>query len=233
MNFGFWDVVETARAYEPGHFNRLVEREVMRLGGIKSLYSDSYFTPEEFAQAYGMVALSGAEGQVRPGRAHAGLVRKMRAARVSQMGRLTMDIDVCNGDADGLCSVVQWRLHEPQAARLITGLKRDIELLERVQAGPGDKLLVCDLSMRRNRPALMRLLEAGVSVRYFDHHKVDEIPVHPLLEAHIDVASNICTSLLVDRYLGGQISGMGRGGCFWGQSDRRGRRSGRGAGLVF
>ncbi|MDO8775821.1 MAG: FAD-binding oxidoreductase, partial [Burkholderiaceae bacterium] len=40
VNFGFWDVVETTRAYEPGHFNRLVEREVMRLGGIKSLYSD-------------------------------------------------------------------------------------------------------------------------------------------------------------------------------------------------
>lgn len=51
-----------------------------------------------------------------------------------------MHIDVCNGDADGLCSVVQWRLHKPQAAQLITGLKRDIELLERVQAGRGDKL---------------------------------------------------------------------------------------------
>ncbi len=54
VNFGFWDVVETTRAYEPGHFNRLVERETIRLGGIKSLYSDSYFTPREFAQAYGL-----------------------------------------------------------------------------------------------------------------------------------------------------------------------------------
>ena len=114
-------------------------------------------------------------------------------------------IDVCNGDADGLCAVVQWRLHEPLAARLITGLKRDIELLDRVQAVPGDELLVCDLSMRRNLRPLMRLLEAGVSVRYFDHHKVDEIPVHPLLDAHIDVASDTCTSLLVDRYLGGRF----------------------------
>ena len=133
---------------------------------------------------------------------------------MSQMGRRAMYIDVCNGDADGLCSVVQWRLHEPQAAQLITGLKRDIELLERVQAGPGDKLLVCDLSMRRNRPALMRLLEAGVSVRYFDHHKVDEIPVHPLLEAHIDVASNTCTSLLLDRHLGGRFRAWAVVGAF-------------------
>ena len=54
VNFGFWDVVETRQAWEPGHFNRLVEREVMRLGGIKSLYSDSYFTREEFAKAYAM-----------------------------------------------------------------------------------------------------------------------------------------------------------------------------------
>lgn len=123
-------------------------------------------------------------------------------------------IDVCNGDADGLCSVVQWRLHEPQAARLITGLKRDIALLDRVQAAQGDKLLVCDLSMRRNRRPLMRLLEAGVSVRYFDHHKVDDIPVHPLLEAHIDVASDTCTSLLVDRYLGGKFRAWALVGAF-------------------
>jgi len=54
VNFGFWDVVETRQAYESGHFNRLVEREVLRLGGIKSLYSDSYFTRDEFARAYAM-----------------------------------------------------------------------------------------------------------------------------------------------------------------------------------
>jgi FAD/FMN-containing dehydrogenase len=53
VNFGFWDVIESARAFEPGHFNRMIEREVMRLGGIKSLYSDSFFTPQEFAGAYG------------------------------------------------------------------------------------------------------------------------------------------------------------------------------------
>ncbi|MBX3591334.1 MAG: FAD-binding oxidoreductase [Burkholderiaceae bacterium] len=54
VNFGFWDVVESAGQHGPGHFNRLVEREVMRLGGIKSLYSDSFFTREEFARAYRM-----------------------------------------------------------------------------------------------------------------------------------------------------------------------------------
>ncbi len=54
VNFGFWDVVESRKAYAPGHFNRLIERCVIELGGIKSLYSDCYFTRDEFAQAYRM-----------------------------------------------------------------------------------------------------------------------------------------------------------------------------------
>ena len=62
--------------------------------------------------------------------------------------------DVCNGDADGLCAVRQWRLHEPLPSTLITGLKREIDLLARVPIDAADEVLVCDLSMRRNRPAL-------------------------------------------------------------------------------
>ena len=48
LNFGFWDVIETRTARPVGHFNRLVEREVARLGGLKSLYSDSYYSEAEF-----------------------------------------------------------------------------------------------------------------------------------------------------------------------------------------
>lgn len=125
-----------------------------------------------------------------------------------------MNIDVCNGDADGLCSVVQWRLNTPRKSRLITGLKRDIALLEHVQAVHGDSVLVCDISMKRNLQPLMNLLSAGVSVRYFDHHHVDEIPVHPLLEAHIDFDSRSCTSLLVDQHLGGRFQAWAIVGAF-------------------
>jgi FAD/FMN-containing dehydrogenase len=53
VNFGFWDVVRRREPHASGHFNRLVEREVDRLGGIKSLYSDSYYPPDEFAARYG------------------------------------------------------------------------------------------------------------------------------------------------------------------------------------
>lgn len=111
--------------------------------------------------------------------------------------------DVCNGDADGLCSVLQWRLHAPAPATLVTGLKREIALLERVQAIPGDEVLVCDLSMQRNREALLRVLEQGARVRYFDHHTAASVPVRPNLEAHIELGSEICTSLLIDRHLHG------------------------------
>ncbi|MDE2401838.1 MAG: hypothetical protein KGL90_09255 [Burkholderiales bacterium] len=111
--------------------------------------------------------------------------------------------DVCNGDADGLCAALQWRLYEPAPATLLTGMKRDIELLERVQASAGDEVNVFDLSMHRNRAALLNLIQAGVHVRYFDHHEVSDIPSHALLEAHVDCAGNVCTSLLVDRRIGG------------------------------
>jgi FAD/FMN-containing dehydrogenase len=53
VNFGFWDVKRTREARPPGHFNRLIEKKVRELGGIKSLYSDSFFSREEFDAAYG------------------------------------------------------------------------------------------------------------------------------------------------------------------------------------
>jgi FAD/FMN-containing dehydrogenase len=53
VNFGFWDVVRRRQSFAPGHHNRLIERKVQALGGIKSLYSDSYFPEEEFWRIYG------------------------------------------------------------------------------------------------------------------------------------------------------------------------------------
>lgn len=114
--------------------------------------------------------------------------------------------DVCNGDADGLCAVRQWRLHEPQPSTLITGLKREIDLLARVPISAAHEVLVCDLSMRRNRAALERLLAAGVAVRYFDHHAAGgPIPIHPGLAAEVEESGDTCTSLLVDRFLQGRF----------------------------
>jgi len=76
VNFGFWDVVESRQAHEPGHFNRLVEREVIRLGGIKSLYSDAFFTPQEFAQAYDLRHYESLKARYDPAGKMLGLYQK-------------------------------------------------------------------------------------------------------------------------------------------------------------
>jgi len=112
--------------------------------------------------------------------------------------------DVANGDADGLCALHQLRLAEPVEAVLITGVKRDIALMERVRAHPGDVVTVLDVSLERNRAALARLLDAGVRVRYFDHHYSGEIPAHSGFEAHIETQGGTCTSILVDAHLKGR-----------------------------
>jgi FAD/FMN-containing dehydrogenase len=52
VNFGFWDVVKASEPRPPGWYNRKIERKVDSLGGIKSLYSDSYFTSDEFWSIY-------------------------------------------------------------------------------------------------------------------------------------------------------------------------------------
>jgi hypothetical protein len=112
--------------------------------------------------------------------------------------------DVFNGDADGLCALQQLQLAEPADSVLVSGPKRDIELLARVNAQRGDRVTVLDVSLERNRIALQGLLARGVQVRYFDHHYAGTIPGDPLLEAHIETGADVCTSILVDRYLGGR-----------------------------
>jgi len=113
-------------------------------------------------------------------------------------------IDVFNGDADGICALHQLRLAQPVDSELVTGVKRDISLLKRVQAGAGDKVTVLDISLDKNRDDLIRLLEAGAETRYFDHHFAGDIPDMAGLDAHINTDANVCSSLLVNDYLKGQ-----------------------------
>lgn len=117
-----------------------------------------------------------------------------------------MQIDVFNGDADGICGLLQLRLARPAESKLISGIKRDIKLLNQVQAGSGDQITVLDISLAQNRVALDRILNAGAEVFYVDHHQTGEIPEHPALKTLINTDANICTSLLVNRYLHGQFA---------------------------
>lgn len=117
-----------------------------------------------------------------------------------------MDYDVFNGDADGICALLQLRLAEPRQTTLITGVKRDIGLLKQVDGQQGDRVTVLDVSMEKNRPALLELLDKHIDVFYVDHHQPGEMLVHPRLQALIDTDANVCTSLLVDRYLNQRFS---------------------------
>jgi hypothetical protein len=112
--------------------------------------------------------------------------------------------DIFNGDADGICALQQLRLEEPRESVLVTGVKRDVHLLRRVDAAAGDRLTVLDISLKTNAADVKRLLAAGAQLSYFDHHETGEIPRDPRLKAFVDTAPDVCTSLIVDRYLGGR-----------------------------
>lgn len=112
--------------------------------------------------------------------------------------------DVFNGDADGVISLVQLRRADPRPeAILVTGRKRDINLLDRVKAKAGDHVTVLDISMRSNMDDLNRILNAGATVFYSDHHNAGDIPEHENLHAVIDTSPETCTALLIDDCLDG------------------------------
>jgi hypothetical protein len=140
--------------------------------------------------------------------------------------------DVLNGDADGLCALQQLRLAQPVEALLVTGVKRDIVLLGRVPAGQGDRVTVLDISLDKNREALLGLLERGAEVQYFDHHFPGEIPVHPRFEPHIETLPDKGTSLLVDDYLEGRFRAWAVVGTFGDNFDERARAAAAPLGLT-
>jgi FAD/FMN-containing dehydrogenase len=66
VNFGFWDVVQDTVRREPGHYNRKIERKVAELGGVKSLYSDSYYPEDEFWRLYNRPAYDALKARYDP-----------------------------------------------------------------------------------------------------------------------------------------------------------------------
>lgn len=133
--------------------------------------------------------------------------------------------DVFNGDADGLCALLQLRLNEPFESTLVTGVKRDIGLLSRVDAAAGDQVTVLDVSLDKNRVALSAMLDRGALVQYFDHHFPGDIPTHRHLDAHIETLPDKGTSLLVDEFLSGTQRAWAVVGTFGDNFDVAARRA--------
>lgn len=112
-----------------------------------------------------------------------------------------MIYDLFNGDADGICALLQLRLSNPAKSELITGVKRDISLLKKIEPSANDQINVLDVSMDKNKEALVAALETGASVFYVDHHFPGDIPNNPNLTAIIDETPDVCTAILVNAHL--------------------------------
>ncbi|OGQ91120.1 MAG: acetyltransferase [Deltaproteobacteria bacterium RIFOXYA12_FULL_58_15] len=124
------------------------------------------------------------------------------------------NIDIFNGDADGLCALIQLRLVEPRDSALITGVKRDIALVAKANIASGDRVTVLDISFDMNREGVMAALDAGAEIFYVDHHFAGDLPQHDAFMAVIDADSNICTSLLVNQHLKNQYPEWAMTGAF-------------------
>lgn len=119
-----------------------------------------------------------------------------------------MNYDVFNGDADGICALHQLRLAEPRQAILVSGVKRDIRLLEKLADNPeveGAEITVLDISLESNKDSLVPLLQRRNNIFYVDHHFAGEIPAAANLRTIIDPGPEVCTGILVDRLLGGKF----------------------------
>lgn len=138
---------------------------------------------------------------------------------------------VVNGDADGLCAAQQLTLAEGACSELVTGPKRHTALLQQVSAGAGDEVTVLDLSLEANRAAAERLLAAGATLRYFDHHHAGAPLAHARFEAHLDPSPATCTSDIVSRHLGGRHAAWAAAGAFGDNLQPVGRRLAAQAGL--
>ncbi len=112
-----------------------------------------------------------------------------------------MNFDIFNGDADGICALIQLRLEQPVHSVLITGVKRDIQLLDKLCINSGDHITVLDISLKKNCSRVIEFLNQGASCFYVDHHQSGEIPLHPNLITLINTDRAICTSLLINQYL--------------------------------
>ncbi len=110
--------------------------------------------------------------------------------------------DLFNGDADGITALHQWRLANPVESTLITGVKRDILLLENISPENDQELTVFDISLKSNRQFLDAHFELHNSVTWFDHHQAGTpLPEHPNLTLHLDHSPNTCTSHIVNQLL--------------------------------
>ena len=123
--------------------------------------------------------------------------------------------DVFNGDADGICALLQLRQIEPTGVCFGVRCKARYPVADaRVMPSSGDHVNVLDISLDKNRADLERILDQGASVFYVDHHYAGAIPEHDQLSTVINLSPEVSTSALINGYLKGKRAGWAVVGCY-------------------
>lgn len=104
-----------------------------------------------------------------------------------------------NGDADGILSQHMLYLAGIQPTLRITGMKRDIALLERLPLPFSGDVHVLDISLKTNAKAAQQFLATeGGHLTWYDHHERVDIPDGPRFKTHIHPTAGQCTALIVN-----------------------------------
>ena len=111
--------------------------------------------------------------------------------------------DFFNGDADGIISLHQYRLHFPKKSEVFTGVKRDVKLLRHAVEIKNSTLSVFDISLLSNKDYIDGILNNNNIVRWFDHHEPGDTDLGENFSIKVDADPNCCTNILVDQYIDG------------------------------
>ncbi len=121
---------------------------------------------------------------------------------VSSLGPLVF---LFNGDADGLIAQRILEMHLGAPDLRITGLKRDIKLLQKLPPMEAGHIHALDISLRQNQPELLTILaKENLNVTWYDHHDPGEVEPHPRLHLHIYQSSGTCSAVIVNAVFGRQ-----------------------------
>ena len=113
----------------------------------------------------------------------------------------TMDYFIFNGDTDGICATRQLLFSNQNETKFVTGVKRDIALLDKIQDLADQEIVVLDVSVEKNHPSLIKLLKQNCRINWYDHHISAKIPEHIRFINHINTDPDINTSQIVNLHL--------------------------------
>lgn len=109
-----------------------------------------------------------------------------------------------NGDADGICAVLQFLQNGTIIDSFFTGHKRDQALLRHGEMLNNANILACDVELAKNIGSVKKVLNNGCDVTWFDHHGKGEESIFSEainFSSNIDTSPDTNTSLIVYKFL--------------------------------